>query len=72
MSGAIIDIVGRLEQLGAIHRVNTLAYLEAARHGMLHHGEYTDAEVDVLCEYTSVRVRVLVQLDVSVVRNASS
>jgi hypothetical protein len=36
-------------QLGKIHYINTKAFLEAARHVMIEYGEYTDAEVDVLC-----------------------
>ena len=42
-------------QLGKIHVVNTRAYLEASRHVMIQHGEYTDAEVDVLSEWTIYR-----------------
>jgi hypothetical protein len=37
-------------QLGKIHYINTKAFLEAARHVMVVYGEYTDPEVDVLCE----------------------
>jgi hypothetical protein len=42
-------IVGRMGQLGKIHYINTKAFLEAARHVMIEYGEYTDAEVEVLC-----------------------
>ena len=45
-------MVGRMGQLGKIHYINTKAYLEAARHVMVEYGEYTDAEVDVLCTFT--------------------
>jgi len=45
-------MVGRMGQLGKIHYINTKAYLEAARHVMVEYGEYTDAEVDVLCTST--------------------
>jgi hypothetical protein len=43
-------IPGRMGQLGKIHYINTKAFLEAARHVMIEYGEYTDAEVDVLCK----------------------
>jgi hypothetical protein len=43
------DFIGRMGQLGKIHYINTKAFLEAARHVMIEYGEYTDAEVDVLC-----------------------
>jgi hypothetical protein len=46
------DDTGRMGQLGKIHYINTKAFLEAARHVMIEYGEYTDAEVDVLCELT--------------------
>jgi hypothetical protein len=39
-------------QLGKIHYINTKAFLEAARHVMVVYGEYTDPEVDVLCEFS--------------------
>jgi hypothetical protein len=41
---------GRMGQLGKIQHINTKAYLEAARHVMVEYGEYTDAEIDVLCK----------------------
>lgn len=37
-------------QLGAIHMINTRAYLDSTRYVMVEYGGYTDAEVDVLCE----------------------
>jgi hypothetical protein len=37
-------------QLGKIHVVNTKAYLDSARYVMMEYGEYTGAEVDVLCK----------------------
>lgn len=40
-------------QLGKIHYINTKAFFEAARHAMIVYGEYTDAEVDVLCTSSS-------------------
>lgn len=43
--------IGRMGQLGKIHYINTKAFLESARHVMVVHGGYTDAEVDVLCEF---------------------
>ena len=43
---------GRMGQLGKIHYINTKAFLESARHVMVVHGGYTDAEVDVLCTYS--------------------
>lgn len=39
-------------QLGKIHYINTKAFFESARHVMVVHGGYTDAEVDVLCGST--------------------
>jgi len=41
---------GRMGQLGKIHLINTKAFLESARHVMVEHGGYTDAEVDVLSQ----------------------
>lgn len=38
-------------QLGKIHYINTKAFLESARHVMVVHGGYTDAEVDILCGF---------------------
>lgn len=42
-------LAGRMGQLGKIHYINTKAFFESARHVMIVHGGYTDAEVDILC-----------------------
>ncbi len=41
---------GRLSQLGAIQLINTTAYLDSSHYVMVEYGEYTESEVDVLCE----------------------
>lgn len=51
IAGSELTGVGRMGQLGKIHYINTKAFLESARHVMVVHGGYTDAEVDVLCEF---------------------
>ncbi len=39
---------GRFDQSSRIHKINTAAYLESARHVLVVYGGYTDAEFDVL------------------------